>query len=175
MKKITIIAALCLLATSIQAQSLTSDRLVYSWKNMKAMVVNSAKAMPEEHFSYVPVEGVRGFTDQIKHITTSNRYFITMISGGSPRDIGPDNQKTQTLKSKDEIVKDLEQSFDYVISKIPAVQWTDADIDLFGQGQKVSRTEGLMLMEHHLHREHGKIIFYMRMKGVAPARSSSWL
>lgn len=175
MKKITIIAALCLLATCIQAQSLAPGRILYSWKNMKAMVVNSVKAMPAEHFSYVPVEGVRGYTDQVKHITTSNRYFITMISGGNPRDIGPDNQKTQALKSKDEIVKDLEHSFDYVIAKIPEIPWSEADVDLFGQGQKVSRTEGLMLMEHHLHREHGKIILYMRMKGVAPARSSSWL
>ncbi|MCE7990901.1 MAG: DinB family protein [Roseivirga sp.] len=173
MKKITIIASLCLLATALQGQSLKTDRLLYSWKNMKNMVVNSAKAMPEEHYSYVPVEGVRGYADQVKHITTSNRYFITMVSGGNPADIGADNQKTQGLQSKAEIIADLEQSFDYVISKIPEIQGYDNEFDLFGQ--KVTRTEGLMLMEHHLHREQGKIIFLMRMKGVAPAKSTSWL
>lgn len=173
MKKITIVATLCLLATAIQAQSLKTDRLLYSWNNMKNMVVNSAKAMPEEHYSYVPVEGVRGYADQVKHITTSNRYFITMVSGGNPADIGADNQKTQGLQSKAEIIADLEQSFDYVISKIPKIQSFDNEFDLFGQ--KVTRTEGLMLMEHHLHREQGKIIFLMRMKGIAPAKSTSWL
>lgn len=173
MKKITIVAMLCILATAMQAQSLKTDRLLYSWNNMKNMVVNSAKAMPEEHYSYVPVEGVRGYADQVKHITTSNRYFITMVSGGNPADIGADNQKTQGLQSKAEIIADLEQSFDYVISKIPKIQGFDNEFDLFGQ--KVTRTEGLMLMEHHLHREQGKIIFLMRMKGIAPAKSTSWL
>ncbi len=175
MKQITIISALCLMCSCIQAQSLKTDRLLYSWQNMKDMVVNSARAMPEEHYSYVPVEGVRGYADQVKHITTSNRYFITMISGGKPADIGIDNQKTQTLKSKEEIVKDLEQSFDYVIAKIPEIEGFDTQVDLFGQGQSISRIEALMMMEHHLHREQGKIIFLMRMKGIAPARSSSWL
>jgi len=28
------------------------------------------------------------------------------------------------------------------------------------------------LTEHHLHREQGKITIYMRLKGVAPAKSS---
>lgn len=175
MKQITIIASLFFLTISVQAQSLKTDRLLYSWENMKNMVVNSAKAMPEEHYSYVPVEGVRGYADQVKHITTSNRYFITMISGGKPSDIGADNQKTQTLKTKEEIVRDLEQSFDYVLATIPKIEGFDNQVDLFGQGQKLSRTEALMMMEHHLHREQGKIIFLMRMKGVAPARSSSWL
>lgn len=173
MKKITIIAALCLLATSLQAQSLKTDRLLFSWNNMKNMVVNSAKAMPEEHYDYLPVEGTRRYVDQIKHITTSNRFFATIVSGGDPASIGQDNQKTQNLRSKDEIVKDLEQSFDYVIATIPKIKGFDEEFDMFGQ--KVTRTEALMLMEHHLHREQGKIIFYMRMKGVAPAKSTSWL
>jgi hypothetical protein len=76
------------------------------------------------------------------------------------------------LKSKTEIISDLEQSFDFAIASIQEIEEWDLVIDAYGN--KVSKLELLMQAEHHLHREHGKIIVMMRMNGVAPARSTSW-
>lgn len=138
---------------------------------MKNMVVNSAKAMPEEYWDLVPAEGIRNFADQIKHISTSNRFFVGMLVGD---DNTAANKKTkESITGKEAIIKDLEQSFDYVIATLPTIKGFDEPFDMFGQ--PVTRMESLMLTEHHLHREQGKITIYMRMKGVAPAKSTSWL
>ncbi|MEO9801632.1 MAG: DinB family protein [Reichenbachiella sp.] len=160
-----------MISTSLFAQSIKTDRLVYEWSNMKNMVVNSAKAMPEEYYSQVPAEGLRSFEDQIKHITTSNRFFVGYLAG-------VDNEKAnantmQNVKGKAAVIKDLEQSFDFVIKTLPTIKGYDEQIDMFGQ--KLTRTEALMLTEHHLQREQGKITIYMRLKAVAPAKSTSWL
>ncbi|MEP5612017.1 MAG: DinB family protein [Cyclobacteriaceae bacterium] len=172
MKKLACALVLTLVATSLlSAQSIKKDRLVFEWKNMKNMVVNSAKAMPEEHYGIVPVEGLRSFEDQIKHITTSNRFFVGYLAGV---DNNAKNKNTlENIKGKDAVIADLEQSFDFVIQTLPNIQGYDEEIDMFGQ--KLTRMEGLMMAEHHLQREQGKVTIYMRMKDVAPAKSTSWL
>ncbi|MEK6152301.1 DinB family protein [Flavobacteriaceae bacterium 3-367] len=157
--------------STISAQSIATERMVFAWKNMKNMVVKSAQQMPEEHFDLIPAEGLRSFADQVKHITTSNRFFVGFLAG---EDNNVANKNTlEKVSGKDAIIKDLEASFDYVIATLPKIQGYDENIDMFGQ--TLSRMEALMLTEHHLQREHGKITIYMRLKGIAPAKSTSWL
>lgn len=168
--KLIVLAVMCGIFVS-SAQTIKEDRMLFAWKNMKNMVVNSVKAMPEEHFNLVPAEGLRSFADQVKHITTSNRFFIAFLAG---EDVKAANQNTiENSKGKAAIIRDLEQSFDYVLATLPKIKGFDESINMFGQA--VTRMEGLMLMEHHLHREQGKITIYMRMKGVVPSKSTSWL
>lgn len=163
--------AIAISALVVSAQSIEKDRMLFAWKNMKNMVVNSAKAMPGENYNLVPAEGLRSFADQIKHITTSNRFFVGYLAG---EDNKADNTNTiENVTGKEAIIKDLEDSFDYVIATLPKIEEFDEKIDMFGQ--TITRMEGLMLTEHHLHREQGKITIYMRLKGIAPAKSTSWL
>lgn len=171
MKKIFTILLLTISIQGVYAQSIEKERLVFEWKNMKNMVVNSVKAMPEEAWSNKPVEGLRSFTDQVKHITTSNRFFVGFLAG---IDNNAKNKNTlENVSGKEAIIADLEESFDFVIATLPEIQGYDEQINMFGQ--TLTRMEALMLTEHHLHREHGKITIYMRMAGVAPAKSTSWL
>lgn len=172
MKKILCAVVVLIAATSIiSAQSIEQDRLVFEWKNMKNMVVNSAKAMPEEHFAFVPAEGLRSFGDQIKHITTSNRFFVGTVAG---IDNNAKNKNTlENVSGKDDIIADLEESFDFIIATLPKIEGFEDPVNFFGQ--TLSRMELLMQTEHHLHREQGKVTIYMRMKNVAPAKSTSWL
>ncbi len=163
--------AVLFLSTMSIAQSLETERLVFAWTNMKKMVVESAKAMPEEHFAFSPTEEVRSFQDQLKHIATSNRFFLGVLVG---EDNKAANQKTlQEVTGKDGIIADLEQSFDYVIATLPKITGFEDPVSFYGQN--LTKTELLMQTEHHLHREHGKITIYMRMNGIAPAKSTSWL
>ena len=124
MKK-TLLTAI-LLSTIVgvsMAQSIKKERLVYSWSNMKNMVVNSAKAMPEEYYSLVPAEGLRSFENQIKHITTSNRFFVGFLAGIDNQEA---NKNTiEPVKGKDAVIADLEQSFDFVIATLPNIEGID--------------------------------------------------
>lgn len=84
------------------------------------------------------------------------------------------NQNTlNNVSGKEAIIADLEQSFDFAIENILNITEFEKEISFFGQS--LTKLELLMLTEHHLHREQGKITIYMRMKGVAPAKSTSWL
>ena len=173
MKKLVLIVLVAAFNfNGVTGQSLKKERMIYAWKNMKNMAVNSVKSMPEEHFNLVPAEGLRSFSDQVKHMATSNRFFISFIDGKGA-DVKAANQQTESAKTKEDLVKELEQSFDYVISTLENMSGFEDQINMFGQN--VSRMEGLMLMEHHLHREQGKVTIYMRIKGIAPAKSTSWL
>jgi len=145
--------------------------MVYAWGNMKNMVVNTVKELPEDKWSFSPDDSVNTFREQVKHITTSNRFFPGSLAGKSEA-LTEMNKKTGDLKSKAEIIQDLKQSFDFAIASIQEIEEWDLVIDAYGN--KVSKLELLLQAEHHLHREHGKIIVMMRMNGVAPARSTSW-
>ncbi len=171
MKKLITLLLITTCFKAVYAQSIEKDRLVFEWKNMKNMVVNSVKAMPEEAWSNKPTDELRSFSDQVKHITTSNRFFVGYLAG---IDNNAKNKNTlEKVTGKEAIIKDLEDSFDFVIATLPDIRGFNEQIDMFGQ--KLTRMEALMLTEHHLQREHGKITIYMRLAGIAPAKSTSWL
>jgi uncharacterized damage-inducible protein DinB len=170
-KHYIIMTLLLLGSVNIKAQNLKVDRMVYAWGNMKDMVVNTVKDLPEDKWSFSPTDSVNTFREQVKHISTSNRFFPGILAGKNEV-LQEMNKKTGELKSKTEIISDLEQSFDFAIASIQEIEEWDLVIDAYGN--KVSKLELLMQAEHHLHREHGKIIVMMRMNGVAPARSTSW-
>ncbi len=164
------IAVLMFAAVAGNAQKLEVDRMVYAWGNMKNMVVNSVSKVPADKWNFAADDSVRNFGEMVKHISTSSRFFAGSLAGKS--ELQELNKKTGELKSKDEIIKDLEQSFDFAIASIKEIEEWDKVIDAFGN--KVSKLELILQSEHHLHREHGKIIVMMRMLDIAPARSTSW-
>lgn len=153
------------------SQTIKVDRMVFAWSNMKNMVVNTAKALPEDKWGFQINDKILPFGEMVKHITTSSRFFTGSLAGRN-EEIQAKNAETAKLKGKDEIIKDLEASFDFAIESIKKVENWDEVINAFGN--QVSKVEFLMQAEHHLHREHGKIIVMMRMNGVAPAKSTSW-
>lgn len=153
------------------AQSIKQDHLVFAWKNMKNMVVNSAKAMPEEHYNFIPAKGLKNFTNQVKHISVTNRYFIGYII----EDI--DNyaiyETINIVKGKEAIIRDLEESFDFVIETLSKIRDFDESINMMNQ--ILSKAEVFILAQEYLQRQQGKIAIYLRMNGISPAKSTSWL
>lgn len=152
-------------------QKLKPERMAFAWANMKNMVVNSAKALPEDKWDFAINDKVLPFGELVKHITTSTRFFTGSLAGRN-QEIQELNAKTALLKSKDEIINDLEAAFDFAIASIGQIENWDEIINAFGN--EVSKLEMLLQGEHHLHREQGKIIVMMRMNGIAPAKSTSW-
>jgi len=170
-KTIKILFITILTTTMVSAQSIKTDRMLYSWNNMKKMVVNSVKKMPEAHFNYTPSKGLKTFDEQVKYITRSNRIFISKLTG---IDVETANTNTENhVQGKEAIIKDLEASFDFVIASIPKIKNIDQNIILFGQ--KTSKMEGLMFMTDYLNQEHGKLMVYMYIKDIEPVKSTSWL
>jgi hypothetical protein len=84
---------------------------------------SAADAMPEDKYSFAPTsgefKGVRTFAQQVKHVASANYFFASgILEEKPPVDPGGENGP-DSLKSKSEIMKFLNDSFAY-LHKAPA-------------------------------------------------------
>ncbi len=82
-------------------------------KGLSSELVAAAEAMPADKYDFAPTNGnfagVRTFGAEVQHIVQANYFFFSGfgLSGA------PDQAKLKSLKSKDELVQALKDSFDY--------------------------------------------------------------
>src|SRR5439155_1460646 len=99
------------------------DRAV---KNVEQEFVPAAEAMPEDKYAFAPssgeFKGVRTFAQQVKHVAASNDEFGAAILGEKPpTEVGKDENGPDSVKSKAEIVKYLNDSFAYVHKAVATI------------------------------------------------------
>ncbi len=164
------IALITMLSMNANAQQVTKKQLVDAWEAMTAMVIGTAKAMPAENFTWTPVKGLANFGTLVSHQAQANYGFAPRIFGvpGLTENIEWDEKK------KDEVVKVLEDSFEFVKKAIDGMSQADLDKEVEVFGTKQSRMRAVLILTSHLQREHGKAITYVRIKGNAPAGSGGW-
>ena len=128
----TRIAVCCLLltftvfsaVTAAHAQAKTEAKPTFAsvlnkqFSGLEGELVPAAEAMPADKFSFAPslgeFKGVRNFGSQIKHIAAVNYMVGAAILGNKPpAEVGEGEDGPATVKSKDEIVKYLKDSFAY--------------------------------------------------------------
>jgi len=132
------------------------------WSNAKDLAVAVANAMPAENYSFKPVPEEMSFGEQMMHITQASYFYCSFLNGSkSPY------QKPKDA-TKDQIVKDLGDSFDYCSKIFDGV--TDAQLDkVLGTGDHAVNGREVMLgalvhMAHH----RGQAEVYLRLKGIKP-------
>ena len=69
---------------------LKPENLVTAWEAMTKMVVETARAMPEEYYTYKPTEELRDFADQIAHTSGANYLFGSVVKKAAPDHYGSD-------------------------------------------------------------------------------------
>jgi uncharacterized damage-inducible protein DinB len=132
------------------------------WTNAKGLAVAVANAMPAEGYSFKPVSAEMSFGEQMMHITEANYGYCAFLnSAKSPY------QKPKDA-TKEQIVKDLSDSFDYCSKIFDGV--TDAQLDkVLGTGDRAVDGREVMLgaMVHMAHHR-GQSEVYLRLKGITP-------
>ncbi len=160
----------------LRAQAITPQDLIDSWDIMTKMVVQSAKIMPAEHFSFTPGDPVRSFANQLNHTTASNIGFGKSVNAGKPDFAMPD--RANPPQSKDEVVDVLEKSFSYFRGGLEKLSQNDlAQKVQWGHPsnpKQITRLKAVLIVMSHLQREHGKSMMYLRAKGLKPAPAGSW-
>lgn len=164
------IALIAMLGVKANAQQVTKQQLVDAWEGMTTMVIGTTKAMPAENFTWTPAEGLANFGTLVSHQAQANYGFAPRIFGvpGLEGDLEWDEKK------KYEVVKVLEDSFDFVKKAIAGMSQADLEKEVEVFGTKQSRLRAVLILTSHLQREHGKAITYVRIKGNAPAGSGGW-
>src|SRR5579872_5048403 len=110
----------------------------------KSEFVAAADAMPEDKYSFAPTngefKGVRTFAEQVKHVAAVNYIFgASILQEKPPVDTG-EEKGPASVKSKAEIMKFLNESFDYLHKALDSISDKNQldEIAVFGQ-LKMSR------------------------------------
>jgi uncharacterized damage-inducible protein DinB len=155
-------------STEAQPPSVVYGKLL---KLLSSEVISAAEAMPADKYDFAPTAGnfagVRTFGSQVQHLAEANYAFFAGfgLSGA------PDQAHLKALKSKDELVQALKDSFAYAQRGIDTMTPQNA-FELVGSGQTRGARAGLATfciahsMDHY-----GQMVEYLRMNGIVPPAS----
>jgi len=148
-----------------------------SLSNVEKEVVPAAEAMPEDKFNFAPTQGefkgVRTFAVEVKHIAVANYALGSAILGEKPPidlkgENGPD-----TITSRADVLKLLNDSFAYAHKAAKSIDETNV-LGLvqspFGPN-KVTRLGLAIGMISHPQDHYGQMVEYLRMNGIIPPAS----
>jgi uncharacterized damage-inducible protein DinB len=146
---------------------LESSKVFYL--NAKQDILRSAEKMPEEKYSFKPVDTVRSYGQVLAHIADGQYEFCGAAAGKHDA-----KGLEQTAKTKADIVAALKTAFAYCDAIYAGM--TDAKametIPAFG-GIKITRLSMLDFNVSHTMEHYGNLVTYLRIQGIVPPSSES--
>jgi uncharacterized damage-inducible protein DinB len=154
-----------------------SEVLDRSLKNLESEFISAADAMPGGKYSFVPTDGefkgARTFAQQVKHVAAANFEFgAAILQEKPPVEIGEESGP-ESVKSKEEILRYLKDSFTYVHKALGTIDEKNAVETVkspFGEG-RVTRLGMATLTIGHCWDHYGQMAVYLRMNGIIPPAS----
>jgi uncharacterized damage-inducible protein DinB len=140
-------------------------------KQLSGEVVSAAEAMPAEKYDFAPTagkfDGVRTFGSQVQHLAEANYFFFSGfgLSGA------PDDAKLKALKSKDELVQALKDSFAFAQKGIDTMTAQNAFITVGSGKMQLTRAGWATVCLAHSMDHYGQMVEYLRMNGIVPPAS----
>ena len=138
-----------------------------AYARLKNILSRSAEKMPEENYSFKPVDTVRSYGQIVGHVADAQYLFCSLAMG--EKNPGLDIEHTKT--SKADLVVALNTAFAYCDKAYDSM--TDASatqtIKLFGN--EAPRMSALLVNNMHNMEHYGNLVTYMRIKGIVPPSS----
>src|SRR6201987_6402582 len=133
----------------------------------KGILIRSAEKMPEENYSFKPVDTVRTYGQIIGHLADAQYLFCSKVLDEQ----NPEPKIEQTKTSKADLIAALKTAFAYCDKAYDGM--TDASgskiVKLFGTDTPklgVLNFNNVHNMEHY-----GNLVTYMRIKNIVPPTS----
>jgi uncharacterized damage-inducible protein DinB len=146
---------------------------------LEKQFVAVAEAMPADKFDATPesmgvhgaFRGVRSFGEQVKHVAADN-FAIWAPVGGEPERAGINAPNGPAeMKSREEILKFLKESFAYSHKAVAGLT-SENQLGLVKfRGSEVTRMSLVILGLTHATDHYGQMVEYLRMNGVVPPGS----
>ena len=137
-----------------------------TWEATRNLVIGIVEVMPEDKYDFEPMPNVRAFRDNVIHLVAENYLFFGRVAGenlGNP---------AQNLKSRDELVKALRESYDYG-AKVWAGLTEEKALEMIEvRGQKVQRWSAILAAIQDNMNHYGNLVVYVRLNGLVPPRSA---
>jgi hypothetical protein len=134
-------------------------------------MVPLVEAMPADKFSFAPTngnfKGVRTFGEQVQHVITANYYMFGAAASIQP----PDRQTFKDMKTKEQLVQGLKDSFAFGHRAIATLTPQNA-LETVKPVDGISTREGIMAFAIiHMNDHFGQMVEYLRMNGIVPPSS----
>ena len=152
------------------SQNESIEAFLEKWENSKTYLVDVAKAMPEESYSYKPTEREMSFREQLLHIKGNIDWLGTTYFTVEKFD----EKKDEKTYSKEEIISMLEMSFDKVYNVIKNTKPENLkDKVEFFAGPK-TKLQILNLLQDHVTHHRGQLIVYLNLNEIKPPSYVGW-
>jgi len=152
---------------SIDPQNPLSSWNKLAYTRVKGILAKSAEKMPEENYSFKPVDTVRSYGQIVGHVADAQYLFCSIALG--EKNPGLDIEHTKTTKA--DLIAALNTAFAYCDKAYNTM--TDATatqtIKLFGND--APRLSALTVNNMHDLEHYGNLTTYMRMKNIVPPSS----
>ncbi len=162
-------------AAAQQAANTVVADLLRDVNDVHHKLVDLAKAIPAEKFSWRPGPGVRSVAEAFLHVSSENYYLPSSLGVMPPAasNIKAGDYNTVTAYEnrqlgKDAVVAELESSFAHLkaaMTNTPSSKMRDS-VDWFGGKITVQRM--WVATTTHMHEHLGQLIAYARVNGVVP-------
>lgn len=176
MNKITtlvIILSLSFISCSSPSQqetSVSADSLREQFDqnfNRASRILELAKAIPADMYSWRPQEGVMSFEEVFSHVAYYNYlYPATSLNIAAPTDIDMDN--IESIKGKENVISILESSIQHVKSEVIQMPNSKFSEETELYGRSVNGQAVLLQLITHKSEHFGQSIAYARMNGIVP-------
>jgi len=143
--------------------------LQVQWGLTRDMVLNLADIIPESKYDYRPTPEVRSFREQLNHLVSENMNYMSMVAG----DPAPDRAKIESMKSREEIMKALRESYAYGDRTLAALTDEKAVEKINMRGQSVVRWYPVLYNIQDNMDHYGNLVVYIRLNGMVPPKTAA--
>lgn len=148
-------------------------------KLTEKVIVSAANAMPADKYGFAPTDGefkgVRTFGQMVKHLSATNYILAAAALGEEPPADAGDELGSESVRTKDEILRYLTGSFAYLDKAIEAVGQKSIPVksSAISPLKSAEATRLALVVESLVHAfdHYGQMVEYLRMNGVVPPAS----
>jgi uncharacterized damage-inducible protein DinB len=171
MKAMTLAGVSLSFLISLAAQSTDnpmSTAIKNQFNNGKNNLIRAAEKMPEENYSFKPVDTVRSFGQLIGHVANAQYMFCAPVLGeASPNKVNIEQTKT----AKADLVAALKEAFAFCDKAYDSMSdATAAGLVRFMRGD-MAKIGVLSFNNMHNYEHYGNVVTYLRMKNIVPPSS----
>lgn len=157
--KTRLLVCVCLAIASLSAQNTLKTTTIDRYFNyVRQFLESAADAMPTEKYSFRLTPAQMSFGEWINHSTERN-YLDCSTLRGEPNPMP--KSKTDMLKEKGEIVKNLKDSFNYCVATFEKLD----DQKILSSPQM---TAAFLHTVVHNNEIYGNVVGYLRVAGIVP-------
>lgn len=139
------------------------------WGRMRTMLTAIAAAMPEDKYDFRPVKEVRSFREMLQHVVTDGYAHMGYVAGLSRQESEKLSQKYNGLKTRDELLKALGETYDYGDKILGDLTDQNAMEMVSGmRNEKMTRLEAALVTFEDQMDHYGNFVVYLRINGVVP-------